>query len=67
MDKHFSREAREKSFAHLVPEEEVGLAELKVLEVLGLGEGDPDAVEGGKEPATSRTLLVGDGLDLVHL
>lgn len=52
----------------LVPEEEVPLRELEVVDVQLLHEGDPDDVEGGEDPAPARVLLVGDGLPLVlHL
>ena len=52
---------------HLVPEEQVRLAELEIVNVVFLHEGNSDRVEGGEEPAASRSLLVRHGLCLVHL
>ena len=52
---------------YLVPKEAESLAELEVVEVVLLDEGDPDDVEAGEQPASPRGLLVGDGLCLVHL
>ena len=52
---------------HLIPEEEVALAELEVLQCLGLVEGDPHGVEAREEPAPAGALLVCDGFRLFDL
>ena len=49
---------------NLVPVEEVGLAELKLLQVIFLHEGKPGHIEDSKQPAPTRTLLVAHWLTL---
>ena len=51
----------------LIPEEEVGLAELELLEVVGLHEGDPHGVEAREEPTTSGLFLIRQRFDFVDL
>lgn len=50
---------------NLVPVEEVGLAELKGLDVVLLLDGDAKDVAGGEDPAAAGAALVGDGGALV--
>lgn len=56
-----------KNLTHLIPEEEVALAELEVVDVLLLGEGHPHGVQAGKDPAPPRAALVRHRLHLVDL
>ena len=44
----------------LVPEEQIGLAELKFLEFVSLHDGNAEHIGGSKKPATARASLVGD-------
>ena len=43
------------------------LAELEVVQVVGLHERDAHGVEGSEQPAAAGAALVGDGLHLVNL
>ena len=53
---------------YLVPEEEVGLAELEVFNVETLHEGKAHTVKAGVDPAPPRRVLVGHRLTLqLHL
>ena len=61
------KEGIKQSRPYLIPKEAESLAELEVVEVVLLDEGDPDDVETSEQPAAPRRLLVRDGLGLVHL
>lgn len=49
---------------HLVPEEEVSLAEFKLFNIECLGKGNADNVKGCKKPATTGAFLICNRLDL---
>jgi len=49
----------------MIPEEQIALRELEIIDIILFGESQPGTIGYSEEPASPRALLIGDGRDLV--